>query len=151
MYYFHRLFSLSQRRSFVTVIFRPLMDWNNNLIYCKKKVLSLPKLNVIHVTMLHYFPARDTSQDKISPFNRLNGDWMVAEWRLNGDGKGGFQSHFSHHSVDWIAGTFQWPFSQLIFWKIKLRPTRLDSGSTNQRESTLIIRPLGPLDTIMNI
>ena len=25
--------------------------------------------------------------------------WMVAEWRLNGDGKGWFQSHFSHHSV----------------------------------------------------
>ena len=68
------------------------------------------------------------SQDEISPFSRLNGDWMVAEWPLNGDGKGGFQSHFSHHSVDWMAGTFQWPFSQLIFWKIKLRLTRIEPG-----------------------
>ena len=50
----------------------------------------------------------------------LNGGWLATEWRLNGDGKGGFRSHFSHHSVDWMAGRFQWPFSQLYFWKIKL-------------------------------
>ena len=43
--------------------------------------------------------SRSNAQDEISPFSRLNGDWMVAEWRLNGDGKGGFQLHFSHHSV----------------------------------------------------
>ena len=28
-------------------------------------------------------------------------------WKL----KGAIQSPFSHHSVDWMAGTFQWPFS----------------------------------------
>ena len=33
---------------------------------------------------------------------------MVAEWRLNNEGKGGFQSHFSHHSVTiHISVTFQ--------------------------------------------
>ena len=42
---------------------------------------------------------RLVSQDEISPFSRLNGDIMVADWGLNGDGKGGFQSHFSDHSV----------------------------------------------------
>ena len=43
--------------------------------------------------------SKNNSQDKKLSFSRLNGDCMVAEWRLNGDGKGGFQSHFSHHSV----------------------------------------------------
>ena len=32
--------------------------------------------------------------DEISTFSR-----MVAEWRQNGDRKGGFQSHFSQQSV----------------------------------------------------
>ena len=46
----------------------------------------------------------------------------------------------SQLSVDWMAGTFQWPFSQLIFWKIKLRQTRLEPGSTSQREVWRIFR-----------
>ena len=29
------------------------------------------------------------------------------QWKL----KGAIQSPFSHHSVNWMAGTFQWPFS----------------------------------------
>ena len=57
----------------------------------------------------------------------------------------------SHLSVDWMAGTFQWPFSQLILWKIKLHSTLLEPVSTNQRESTLTIRPQGPINTMMNI
>ena len=32
-------------------------------------------------------------KDEISPFSRLNGDLKVAEWRLNGDGKGRLDSH----------------------------------------------------------
>ena len=50
-----------------------------------------------------------------SPFSQLNGDWMVAKWRLNGDGRWilfAFQSPFNKHSVDWMASTCQWPFSQ---------------------------------------
>ena len=38
------------------------------------------------------------TQDEISPC-RLNVDWMLAEWRLHNDGKGGFQLHFSHNLV----------------------------------------------------
>lgn len=28
-----------------------------------------------------------------------------------------FQSPISNHSVDWMAGSFEWPFGQFIFWK----------------------------------
>ena len=38
---------------------------------------------------------------------------MVAEWRLNDDGKGGFQSHFSHHSVTIQWAEWQGHFSDL--------------------------------------
>ena len=53
------------------------------------------------------------TQDEISPFSRLNDDWMVAERRLNDDGKGGFQSHFSHHSVTIQSTEWQAHFSDL--------------------------------------
>ena len=53
------------------------------------------------------------TQDEISPFSRLNGDWMVAERRLNDDGKSGFQSHFSHHSVTIQSTEWQAHFSDL--------------------------------------
>ena len=64
------------------------------------------------------------SQDGISPSSRLNGDWTVAEWRHNTDGKGGFQSHFSHHSVNCLSdlsvnGQFK---------KMKLCPTKIEPG-----------------------
>ena len=70
----------------------------------------------------------------------LNVGWMATEWWRERWISVAFQPPFSDHSVDWMAGTFQWPFSQLIFWKIKLRPMRLELGLTNQRESTLTIR-----------
>ena len=63
------------------------------------------------------------TKDEISAFSRPNGDWMVGEWRLNGDGKGDFfvtfQSPLSDYSDDWMAGTFLWSFSQL---KVKSTP-----------------------------
>ena len=106
----------------------------------KQHILSFNEVFhiVVCVAYLRFSnPIQYQPQEEISPFSRLNGDWMVVECRLNGDGKSGFKSHFSHHSVtmvtvDWIAGTFQWLFSQLIFWKIKLRQTRLEPGSTSQ-------------------
>ena len=48
---------------------------------------------------------------------------MVAEWRLNGDGKGGFQSHFSHHSVTIQLTEWQAHFSDLsvsLFFENKI-------------------------------
>ena len=65
---------------------------------------------------------------------RFSVDWMMTEWRLNGNGKGGFQSHFSirNHSVDWMAGTFQWPFSQLIFEKLNYAQRGANPGCLNQ-------------------
>ena len=58
----------------------------------------------------------------------LNVGWMATEWWRERWISVAFQSPFSYHSFDWMAGTFQWPFSQLIFWKIKLRPTRIEPG-----------------------
>ena len=84
--------------------------------------------------------------------------WMETEWLVNGDcmmtGKVDlrrFQSPFSPHSVDWMVGTFQWPFTQLIFWKLRLRPMRLEPGMYESKGSALIIWPLGPLGTGMKI
>ena len=71
-------------------------------------------------------------------WNLIN--WMATDWFLNGDGKGGFQSPFCHHSVNWKAGTFQWPFSQLIFWKRIYAQRGSNPWCTNQRESILTIR-----------
>ena len=80
---------------------------------------------------LRMVPFRDNvclgypTQDEISPFSRLNGDWMVAEWRLNDDGKGGFQSHFSHRSVTIQSTEWQAHFSDLsvsLFLKNKIAP-----------------------------
>ena len=79
---------------------------------------------------------------------------MVAEWRLNGDGKGRFQSHFSHHSVTIQSTEWQQHFSDLsvsLIFKNKITPDVSEPGSTNQRESTLTIGPQGPLNIIMNI
>ena len=50
----------------------------------------------------------------------LNGCWMATEWWRERWISVAFQSPLSYHSVDWMAGTVQWPFSQVIFWKIKL-------------------------------
>ena len=51
---------------------------------------------------------------------------MVTEWRLNVDGKGGFQSHFSHHSVTIQSTEWQAHFSglsvSLFFLKNKSAP-----------------------------
>ena len=51
----------------------------------------------------------------------LNGGWMTTEWLGERWISVAFQSPFSNHSVDWMAGTFQWPFSQLIL-KNKIAP-----------------------------
>ena len=48
---------------------------------------------------------------------------MVAEWRLNGDGKGGFQSHFRHHSVTIQSTEWKAHFSDLsvsLFFEKKI-------------------------------
>ena len=74
----------------------------------------------------------NTTQDEISPFSRLNGDCMVAEWPQNGDGKGGFQSHFSHHSV-----TIQLTFQSAYFLKNKIAP----NADRTRDVSTLNITP----------
>ena len=105
------------------------IDTCNNLIYTKQ-------YNVYHATnsYLSLFTTwqLEWTQDKISPFSRLNGDWMVAEWRLNGDGKGGFQSHFIYRSVIIRSTKWQAHFSDfsvsLFFLKIKLRSTRIAPG-----------------------
>ena len=56
----------------------------------------------------------------------MNGGWMATEWWRERWISVAFPPPFTDHLVDWMAGTFQWPFSQLFFWKIKLRPTRLE-------------------------
>ena len=88
--------------------------------------------------------------------SQLSADWMVTEWWLNDNwmvtGKWisvAFQPPFSDHSVDWMAGTFQWPFSQLVFWKIRLRPTRIEPGMLESRG--IIITPREPYLSPMNI
>ena len=58
----------------------------------------------------------------------LNGGWNATEIHLSRHHSVVIQPPFSYHSVDWMAGTFQWPFSQLIFWKIKLRLTQIEPG-----------------------
>ena len=63
----------------------------------------------------------------------LNGGWMATEWWRDWLISVVFQPSFSDHSVDWMAGTFQWPFSQLILWKIKLRPTLLEPGMNDSK------------------
>ena len=85
----------------------------------------------------------------ISPFSRLNGDWIVIEWWLNGEWMVTGKVVFSHISVTiqssftrWMAGTFQWPFRQFIF---------LITECENQRESMLTIRPLELLFNLRNI
>ena len=50
---------------------------------------------------------------------------MVAEWPLNGDGKGGFQSHFSDHSVTIQSTEWQAHFSDFsvsLFFENKIAP-----------------------------
>ena len=52
---------------------------------------------------------------------------MVAEWQLNDDGKGGFQSHFSHDSMTIQSTGWQAHFSDLsanLFFEkyIKITP-----------------------------
>ena len=67
----------------------------------------------------------------------LNGHWMVT-------GKVDFSrisDPFSYHSVDWMAGTFQWPFSQLIFLKLNCAWRGSNPGCKDQKDSTLIITP----------
>ena len=92
------------------------------------------------------------SQNEITPFIRLNCDWMVAEWRLNDDKwwqekwfSVTFQSPSSDHSVDWMAGTFHRLFSQFIFWKKNFARCGSNPEYKNQGESTLSIRLWGPL------
>ena len=90
--------------------------------------------------------AQVSSEDEISPFSRLNGDWMVAECRLNGDGKGGFQSHYSRISVTIQSTEWQAHFSDLsvsfFFLKNKITPnaawTRVDKskGKTPSHSAT---------------
>ena len=88
------------------------------------------------------------SQDEISPFSRLNGDWMVAEWRLNGDGKGEFQSTFSHHSVTLQSTEWQTHFSDLsvslFFEKLNCAWRGSNPGCEDHSESTLTITPREP-------
>ena len=79
---------------------------------------------------------------------------MVAEWHMIDDGKGGFQSHFSHHSVTIQSTEWQAHFSELLvnffFLKNKITP-ELHSECKDQRESTLTIRPQGLLFSLRNI
>ena len=56
----------------------------------------------------------------------LNGGWMETEWWWEWWISVAYQSSFSDPSVEWMAGTFQWPFSQLLFFFEKLSPTRLE-------------------------
>ena len=93
------------------------------LIVCDSKAFKtvIKWIRNLHDLRKH----NEKSQDEISPFSRLNGDWMVAEWQLNGDGKGGFQSHFSHHSVTYQSTEWQAHFSDLsvrLFLKNKITP-----------------------------
>ena len=70
---------------------------------------------------------------------------MLSEWRINGDGKGGFQSHFSHHLVTIQSTEWQAHFSDLsvdFFFKNRITTKRVSNpGSKNQRESVLTIQP----------
>ena len=54
----------------------------------------------------------------------LNGGWMATEWWRERWISVAFQPPFSQLN----GRLFQLPFSQLIFWKIKLRPMRLEPG-----------------------
>ena len=84
--------------------------------------------------------------------SHLSIDCMVAEWRLNGDRKGGFQLvTIQWPPVDWKSGTFQWPFSQFIFWKIKWRPTRRDPGMWDSKEKYVNHSAKGNVNTPTNI
>ena len=56
----------------------------------------------------------------------LKGGWMATEQWREMRFSVAFQSPFRDHSVDWMAGTFQWPFSHFFFWKRKLRTTWLE-------------------------
>ena len=73
---------------------------------------------------------------------------MVTEWRLNGDVKGGFQSHFSYHSVIIQSAECQAHFSNLSVSLVPEKQNYAQPGSNrgckNQRESTLTIRPRDP-------
>ena len=53
--------------------------------------------NVIHSNISHEISFTCTRRNASIP------------WKL----KDAIQSSFSHHSVDWMTGTFQWPFSDL--------------------------------------
>ena len=76
---------------------------------------------------------------------------MMAEWRLNGDGKGGFQSHLNQHSVTIQSTEWQADFSDLSVCLFKKNEARRGSnlGRKNERESKLTIRPRRPLFALM--
>ena len=97
--------------------------WKDNFISIS---LDFCSLNISNLIQWMPLGSRWSSQDEILSFSRLNGGWMATEWWRERWISFAFQSPFSDHSVDWMAGIFQWPFRQLIFWKIKFRPTRLE-------------------------
>ena len=85
--------------------------------------------------------ASKRSQYKITPLSRLNGDTMVAKWQLNCVEERWIsvktQSLFSPRSGRYIFVTFQ---SIAI-----LEKCGANTGPKSQKESTLTIRPGGPL------
>ena len=77
-------------------------------------------VDIIHISYIEgdipeYQPLSDTKAlaGYVTRCQRLVSGWTstrrnaTISWKL----KGAIQSPFSHHSVDWMAGTFQWPFS----------------------------------------
>ena len=85
--------------------------------------------------------ASKRSQYKITPLSRLNGDTMVAKWQLNCVEERWIsvktQSLFSPRSGRYILVTL----SRLPF----LKKCGANTGPKSQKESTLTIRPGGPL------
>ena len=95
-----------------------MYNHNSSLITCNKSksvhsgypltrkyVSTLEHIFHKHIVSIHTYTHLHVCSVSLT-ITRQN---ATIPWNL----KGAIQSPFSHHSVDWMAGTFQWPFSDI--------------------------------------
>ena len=96
----------------------------NKMIYffsrnLKKKVM---KLYCLYIEPLSMKQLNHRMKSHLSVEWWLNDGWMATEWWRERWISVALQSPFRYHLVDWMPGTFQWPFSQLILKIKKIAP-----------------------------